>query len=102
VPPLNLRWTRFLPRGVRGPNNGPKLPVFVGRQPTDGSICTELRQFKWEELCNKSDTLRHLWQNLFSGVLKLYTKMTVHMTCILVYFRNVFPDKVGFNERCGF
>lgn len=39
---------------------------------------------------------------LFSGVLKLYTKMAVHMTCILVYFRIMFSDKVGFNERCHF
>ena len=30
-----------------------KLPVFVGRQPTDRSICNGLPQFKWEEICDK-------------------------------------------------
>ena len=143
-----------------------KLPVFVGRQPTDRSICNGLPQFKWEEICdkegiadfmfilwyigivllvgvpygyvplwtqesqalnmtykydrgrrlkthwitlkrfqtprNKSENLRHLRQNLFSGVLKLYTKMAVNMTCVLVCFRLMFPTKVGFNERCHF
>ena len=53
MPSSNLRCTRFLPRGVRGPNNGPKASRFCG--PTDGSICNGLPQFKWEELCDKEE-----------------------------------------------
>ena len=32
-----------------------KFPVFVGSQPIDGSICTGLPQFKWEELRDKEE-----------------------------------------------